>query len=210
MFKNKREKQIFLVFLIYVVVVSITLIYISVKIDNVSRKLDKTIKKLNNNKKDFSTEKNKPIKINLEYSIYSYIKNRYTKIPKEIAQSIAKNIIIYSDKYKIQPELLVGMIEIESMFNPMAISRVGARGLMQVMPEWVPKLNINKLNDLHDIDVGIEAGIEVFKIHLNEAKNDVSKGLFLYVGKDSEYVRNVYSAIGRFTTYKTKVGQTND
>jgi len=136
--------------------------------------------------------------------IYMYIKTRYTRIPKEVASSIADNIMLFSKQYKTSPELLVGMIEVESRFNPMAVSSVDARGLMQVMPEWVPKFNIENVNDLHDIDVGIESGIKVFNIHLGEAKGDVSKALYLYVGKNSEYAKEVYSFVGRFVTYRAK------
>jgi len=137
-------------------------------------------------------------------NICSYIKIRYTRIPKEVATSIADNVIIFSDKYQMSPQLLIGMIEIESQFNPMAISKKDARGLMQVMPEWVPKLKINNVNDLHDVDIGIETGIKVFNIHLKEAKGNISKGLYLYVGKNLKYVDNVYSAVGRFVTYQSK------
>jgi len=168
-------------------------------------KLKAEVEECNNNKERIfidSYEIGK--KKRLRNNIYSYIKNRYTRIPKIVASSIADNIITFSDKYDISPLLLVGMIEIESRFNPMAISKKGARGLMQVMAEWVPKLKIKKVNDLHDIDIGIEAGIKVFKIHLKEAKGNISRGLYLYVGKDINYANNVYSAVGRFTMYQPK------
>lgn len=132
-----------------------------------------------------------------------YIKRRYTKTPTIIAKEISKNILFFSKKYKISPELILGIIEIESMFNPLLESSKGAKGLMQVMPEWAPKLNLDKVNDLHEIDTGIESGIKVFLIHLNEAKGSISGGLYRYVNKDHSYVERVYSVVGRFVTYRT-------
>ena len=171
------------------------------KIDN----LKMFVKACENNKENFSVDEYEfTNQKKLREDIYSYIKNRYTRIPKEVAISISDNIVLFSKQYDMSPGLLVGMMEIESRFNPMAVSSADARGLMQVMPEWVPKLGIKNVNDLHDIDVGIEAGIKVFNIHLEEAKGNVSKALYLYVGKNSEYAKEVYSFVGRFVIYKAK------
>ena len=140
----------------------------------------------------------------LKRDIEIYIKVRYTRVPKVVARSIAENIILYSCQYGILPELVTGIIEVESGFNPMVISKKGARGLMQVMPEWAPKFKI-KVNDLHDIDVGIESGIKVFLIHLEEAKWNISKGLYYYVGKDKSYSDSVYIAVGRFVSFRSMI-----
>jgi len=137
--------------------------------------------------------------------IAQYIINRYTRVSKIVANAIAENVVLYSKQYNISPELIVGMIEIESRFNPMAVSSKDARGLMQVMPEWVPKLGLEKVRELHDIDVGIESGIKVFKIHLEEANGNVAKGLYYYVGKSKEYSNLVFSAMGKFVTYRSTI-----
>lgn len=133
----------------------------------------------------------------------TYIRNRYTKTPKVIAKEIPITIIRYSKQYDVSPELLLGIIEVESMFNPLTESSKGAKGLMQVMPEWAPKLGLESANDLHDIDTGIESGIKVFLIHLEEAKGNISGGLYRYVNKDHSYVDRVYSSIGRFIAYSS-------
>jgi len=139
----------------------------------------------------------------MQRDIAKYIKTRYTSIPKIIANEIAENVVKFSKVYNMSPELIVGMIEIESRFNPMSISSKQARGLMQVMPEWVPKLGLEKISDLHEIDVGIESGIKVFQIHLEEANGNISKGLYLYVGKNKEYSTLVFNCIGKFVTYRS-------
>jgi len=215
MAKNKTENNRIVAW-VFIIILTISIscysiFIVHVKNDNIL-KLRAEVETCNNNNRE-SINNKESISIDiyetgkknqLRANIYSYIKNRYTRIPKIVASSIADNIIIFSDKYDISPHLLVGMIEIESRFNPMAISKKGARGLMQVMAEWIPKLKIKKVNDLHDIDTGIEAGIKVFKIHLKEAKGNISRGLYLYVGKDINYADNVYSAVGRFAMYQPK------
>ena len=106
----------------------------------------------------------------------------------------------------MSPELIVGMIQVESSFNPMAVSSKHARGLMQVMPEWIKKLdNISDANDLHDIDKNIDAGIQVLLIHIEEADGSLSKGLYHYVGKSKSYVDNVYQAMGQFIAFRSTI-----
>lgn len=48
--------------------------------------------------------------------------------------SLAQLIIEKSDEIGVSPALTLAMIETESTFDPCAVSRVGAKGLMQVMP----------------------------------------------------------------------------
>lgn len=48
-----------------------------------------------------------------------------------------------AETYRIDPYLLAGMIQVESHFNPQAISSKGAVGLMQIMPEtaaWIQQM----------------------------------------------------------------------
>ena len=40
----------------------------------------------------------------------------------------------------LDPQLILGLIEVESRFRRYAISSTGARGLMQVMPFWVQQI----------------------------------------------------------------------
>ena len=53
--------------------------------------------------------------------------------------------------------------------------------------------------------IGIESGIKVFLIHLEEAKWNISKGLYYYVGKDKSYSDSVYIAVGRFVSFRSMI-----
>ncbi|UCD33913.1 MAG: lytic transglycosylase domain-containing protein [Desulfobacterales bacterium] len=48
-----------------------------------------------------------------------------------------------SNKYGVSFSLLKALIKTESDFDPWAVSKVGAKGLMQIMPENLKRLNIN-------------------------------------------------------------------
>ena len=124
----------------------------------------------------------------LRRDIELYITHNYNKISKTVAKTIALNIVKESNEQETSPELVMGIMQVESVFNPMQVGKKtkygNARGLMQVMPEWVKKFNLKSKYELHDIDINIKSGIRVFNIHLKEANGNISKGLYLYVNKD--------------------------
>lgn len=145
----------------------------------------------------------------LRRDIELYITHNYNKISKTVAKTIAINVVKESNKQETSPELVMGIMQVESVFNPMQVGKKTkyghARGLMQVMPEWVKKFNLESKHDLHDIDINIKSGIRVFNIHLKEANGNISKGLYLYVNKDKAYINKVYTAVGKFVSFRSTV-----
>lgn len=145
----------------------------------------------------------------MKRDIKFYIKTTHPQVPNIIAKTIAENVVVLSKKHNVSPEIVIGIIKVESLFDPMAVgpkTKHGhARGLMQVMPEWYPKFGLKTKYELHNIDIGIESGIKVFLIHLEEAKGDISTGLYYYVNKDKAYVGKVYAAMGKFVAFRSTV-----
>lgn len=141
----------------------------------------------------------------LKRDIFLYIDKKFQLIPRTVALDIAEQILTVSKEADVSPELIVGIIQVESSFNPMAISSKNARGLMQVMPEWAKKFNLKKVTDLHDIDTNIKSGVKVLKIHIKEGKGSISKGLYYYVGRSDSYAKKVYSAMGKFVAFRSTV-----
>ena len=141
----------------------------------------------------------------LKRDIFLYIDKKFQIIPRTVARDIAEQILIVSKKENVSAELVVGIIQVESGFNPMAISKKNGRGLMQVMPEWSKKFNLKKVSDLHDIDTNIQCGINVLKIHIEEGKGSISKGLYYYVGKSDSYAGKVYEAMGKFVAFRSTI-----
>jgi soluble lytic murein transglycosylase-like protein len=79
--------------------------------------------------------------------------DRYRKVREIlISQGVDSKII-----------LLLALSQQESRFNPKATSRVGARGLMQIMPETAGDYGVTNADDLYDPAVNIRVGIEHFK-----------------------------------------------
>jgi len=134
--------------------------------------------------------------------VYSYILHYYKRTPPTVARQIANTIVETSDKYKVGIGLITAIIEQESAFNPYALSKKNARGLMQVRHSvWGTELELENQYQLHEITTGIESGVKVIKIYLKETKGDISEALYLYVGKDKKYVREVLTRIGKFEVF---------
>ncbi len=66
----------------------------------------------------------------------------------------------YGSLYSIDPMLIRAMIEVESGFNPQAVSRAGAQGLMQIMPQTQKYLG---LVSPFEPESNIEAGTRYFR-----------------------------------------------
>jgi len=83
------------------------------------------------------------------------------------------SIYYHGAAYDVDPALIKAMIRVESKFNPNAVSRKGARGLMQLMPptaaEIAEQLNIANYNEymLFEPDLNIMFGTRYISMLLN-------------------------------------------
>jgi soluble lytic murein transglycosylase-like protein len=62
--------------------------------------------------------------------------------------TILKAVHRHATQTKVEPELVLAVIDSESTFDRFAISSASALGLMQVMPFWVPELGYKDKNQL--------------------------------------------------------------
>jgi len=62
-------------------------------------------------------------------------------------------------RHSVNPHLVAAMIHVESAFNPRAVSRQGAYGLMQLLPETARRFGLRKKRDLFDPKKNLEAGV---------------------------------------------------
>lgn len=101
-------------------------------------------------------------------SSVSYIKdsNQYDSLISE-----------FSRKYQVDFALIKAIIRAESGFNPLAISRKGAKGLMQLMPETAQRVNVSNVFNPRE---NIEGGVRHFKYLLSLFNNDLRLSLAAY------------------------------
>lgn len=80
-------------------------------------------------------------------------------------------------KYAIPPSLVRAVIVAESNFDPSAVSRVGARGLMQLMPATAADMFVD---DMHDPVQNIHGGTRYLRFLANMFDGDFIKVVAAY------------------------------
>jgi soluble lytic murein transglycosylase-like protein len=80
----------------------------------------------------------------------------------------------------LPPDLVMALIEVESRFDPWAVSPAGAVGLMQVMPFWPQQLGLQ--NQLVRVAPNIRMGCEILRYYLRAENHDWPRALARYNG----------------------------
>ena len=111
---------------------------------------------------------------------------------------LLKHVHYEATRAGVKPELVLAVIEVESDFDPYAISRAGARGLMQVMPFWLEE--IGKPGDsLFRVQTNLRYGCTILKYYLDKESGDLTRALARYNGSVGRWVypNKVYQAFNR-------------
>lgn len=98
----------------------------------------------------------------------------------------------------LDPHLVLAVIDIESRFRKYAVSKAGARGLMQVMPFWVKVIGAPGMNLFHE-RTNLRFGCVVLRHYLDREKGNLSNALGRYNGSlgRPEYPQKVLGALQR-------------
>jgi soluble lytic murein transglycosylase-like protein len=96
---------------------------------------------------------------------------------------------------RLDPQLVLGVIEVESGFRKYAVSPAGARGYMQVMPFWVKLIGQSGHNLFH-LRTNIAYGCTILRFYLDLENGDYFRALGRYNGSlgQPEYPNLVLSA----------------
>lgn len=81
----------------------------------------------------------------------------------------------------LEPELVLGLIEVESGFKKYAVSGAGAHGYMQVMPFWVKEIGAKEHNLFH-LRINLRYGCTILRHYLDIEKGDLYRALGRYNG----------------------------
>ena len=80
-------------------------------------------------------------------------------------------------RYDVDADLITSVIAAESNFDPKAVSRRDARGLMQLLPSTAAKLGVKNIFDPHE---NVDAGTRYLRDLLQLYKNDLALTLAAY------------------------------
>ena len=86
-----------------------------------------------------------------------------------------------STRAGLDPQLVLGLIQVESGFKKYAVSSAGARGFMQVMPFWIKVIGRNDDNLFH-LRTNLRYGCTILRHYLDIEKGDLYRALGRYNG----------------------------
>jgi len=80
----------------------------------------------------------------------------------------------------VEPALVHAVVSAESAYNPKAVSRAGAIGLMQVMPATAVDYGVSNSSALFDPTVNVDTGVRHLKRLLRKYRNDYGRVIMAY------------------------------
>lgn len=112
-----------------------------------------------------------------------------------ISRKMSKEIVTYVS-YTASPLFLLALIKTESSFDPTTLSRMGAMGLGQVMPEHEKTLIkagiLKEMRDIYNIPAGIKATDFIWRMKLRHARGNIERALQYYYGaRDRIYISGI-------------------
>jgi hypothetical protein len=128
-------------------------------------------------------------------AIGDYLAKRY-RVSAEVTTDLVVKAHAAGREVGVDPLLILAVMAVESRFNPIAESVMGAKGLMQVMPKYhQDKLEpFGGTKAVLEPEANITVGAQIIKEYLVRTR-DVSEALQMYVGSSDE----------SDTSYATKV-----
>ena len=99
----------------------------------------------------------------------------------EYRMDFLKTVHYEASRAGLDPQLVLSLIEVESGFKKYAVSRVGARGYMQVMPFWVKEIGSGKDNLFH-LRINLRYGCTILRHYLDIERGNLFRALGRYNG----------------------------
>ena len=104
------------------------------------------------------------------------------RIPnREYRIDLLRSIHYEATRAGLDPQLVLGLMQVESGFRKYAVSSANARGYMQVMPFWVKVIGRPE-DSLFDLRTNLRYGCTILRHYLDIEKGDVFRALGRYNG----------------------------
>ncbi|MDD2742779.1 MAG: lytic transglycosylase domain-containing protein [Rhodocyclaceae bacterium] len=104
------------------------------------------------------------------------------RIPsQEYRLDLLRSVHYEATRAGLDPQLVLGLIQVESGFRKYAVSSAGARGYMQVMPFWLRLLGRPE-DSLFDLRTNLRYGCTILRHYLDIEKGDLYRALGRYNG----------------------------
>ncbi len=117
------------------------------------------------------------------------------KIPDRVAREELLVTVHYEAKRAgLDPQLVLGLIQVESAFRKYAVSSAGARGYMQVMPFWAKLIGTAEHNLFH-LRTNLRYGCTILRHYLDIENGNLFRALGRYNGSlgKADYPNRVLS-----------------
>ncbi len=116
-----------------------------------------------------------------------------SRIPDaESREDFLRTVHYEASRAGLEPELVLGLIQVESGFMKYAVSSAGARGYMQVMPFWTKSIGVPEHNLFH-LRLNLRYGCTILRHYLDIEHGDLYRVLGRYNGSlgQSQYPQSV-------------------
>ena len=100
----------------------------------------------------------------------------------ETRKEFLQSVWYESKRAGLDVALVMGLIQVESNFRKFAVSRVGARGYMQVMPFWTRVLGDGDAGKLFHMQTNLRFGCVILRHYLERERGDMFTALGRYNG----------------------------
>ncbi|MDP2230524.1 lytic transglycosylase domain-containing protein [Methylotenera sp.] len=99
----------------------------------------------------------------------------------EYREDFLRTVHYEATRAGVDPQMVLGLIQVESGFKKYAVSSVGARGFMQVMPFWVRSIGTNDHNLFH-LRLNLRYGCTILRHYIDIERGDLYRALGRYNG----------------------------